>query len=69
MSELVLTKAYNLALGSIFKTISSKYLTFLDITDSRFVNDEDMYVIAKECPNLKHINLSWCNSISSKGLS
>lgn len=62
--ELALTKSYNFEVSRILQTITSKYLQIIDLTDSKYVNDEDITLLSKSCHNLKEVNLSWCNNIS-----
>ena len=55
-------------LTHILNTVNTKHLLTLDITDSKFVNDSDIKKLAQECCNLKEVNFSWCNNLTSSGI-
>lgn len=44
-------------------------MKILDITDSKYTNDDDLMMMVSVSPNLVEVNLSWCNCLSSKGIS
>lgn len=52
----------------ILNCIQSPNLLVLDICDSRYASDADLIALAKGSPNLKSINISWCNNINCDGI-
>lgn len=52
----------------ILQCIRSPFLLTLDITDSKFASDQDLINLAQGSPNLKHVNISWCNNINCAGI-
>ena len=68
LSELGLTKCHNFHMERILNCIRSPHLLILDITDSRYASDSDLINLAEGSPNLKNVNISWCNNINCAGL-
>ena len=48
----------------ILSCIKSINLLVLDITDSKYASDQDIIELAAGSPNLKKVNLSWCNNVN-----
>ena len=68
LSELTITKAYNFKLTRVINSFKAPSLLVLDITDSKYFNDDDLVTLCKNSPNLKGLNLSWCNNLTAESL-
>jgi hypothetical protein len=66
--ELTLTKTYNFSFSRVLKVITSQHLQIINLSDSKFLNDDDITLLSQGCSNLREVNLSWCNGLTSYGL-
>ena len=55
-------------MSRVVNSFKSPSLICFDITDSRYFDDNDLILLSNNSPNLRKVNVSWCNSLSCKGL-
>ena len=55
-------------MNRIVKALGSIDLLHLNITDSKLVDDSDIMYMSERSPNLRHINISWCNNLTNDGV-
>lgn len=61
-------RAYHPSAGKTPFTIESKYLEELNLSWCKLVDDMFLSDLVDSCPNLLHLDISWCTEVTSNGI-